>query len=700
MTRQILACAALAISGVAFGVGDSNVGLFVTPPSWAATGTTTTVAKKYTPLGISNNVVRLNTQAALGMCATLDACAERFWVPLFNYPDPARHLFYDFFDFYAGPPANWAAFDFTTSPFVYYQLWNSPDLRQITNSWSRIFPVVSDRLENVRTLLRNFFNDSALYFGSWYYSSSLIGGSDTVSFEWCDREAAKSYLKAVEDSDGLCLDWSCLTNVIAVEGRGAPDNAVVRMLDLDSAELTNIFARCRPNSPGTAPPLTNLLQRLEPTFTLRDGWLSFSNRTSRISANDFGWMNKLLAALDKTYYMGGYHGLPIIQFKHSSYSGHATMTKPVTDGVFALSWSETHGMVATLQNFNVGDATPAITINKTDSISGISFELTEADASASLTVIGSASLAERADAINSQLDVPVAANAFRSIRFVADMDETDGPTIALYVWSKDGTPDASGSESLLWSSPVISIVNSVSVNSGSFALTADCGIETTTAPAPYLNLGDYWAVTNSGRHVRPLPESIAPGFVRAINLQTAGKRTLDWTVNGSITNEVGFIAHPSSPSSQQLDDMALSEAEIIRSDCADTATERFGVDFSDVNASQFTRSWVNESAGQLLEATGLEALSNGTWGASVTPGDMYLANTNGTLSLYAVSGGTWTELPHLILNNVDYGQIYGTVNASTQSSAGTNRPPASLSAEVDFSAAVYWSWRNLPLSPD
>ena len=699
MTRQIFTAVALLICGVAFGVGDSRVGLFVTPPAWAATGTTTVVAKKYIPLGLSNEVVRLNKQAALGMCATLDGCAERYWVPLFNYPDPARRRFYDFADFYAGPPSNWSAFDFTTSPFDYYQLWNAPDLRHITNSWSRIFPVVSDRLEDVRSILRKFVNEGSSSLDTWLYSSSLFGGADTVSFGWRDREATKNYLRAVEKSGGLCLDWTCITNVNYASGRNAPRNVILDMLSLDQDEFTNVFERCGPNGVGIVPAVTNLLKRLEPTYTFRDGWLDFTNKTSRISANDFGWMNKLLAMLDKTYHVGGYDGLPIIQFKHTAYGGHATMSQPVTNGVFLLSWDVINGTVATLQHFDVAEATPEITTNKEDSISGISFEVSEAGASATLYAVGSVSLAEKAEWINDQLAVPVAVNSFRSVRFSADIDETYGPTVEIFVWSKDGTPDETGFPISLGSRPIVRIVNNVDVDSGAFTLTADCGLGTTTAPAPYLNLGQYWSVTNSGRHVRPLPDAIAPGFVRAINLQTAGMRSFDWTVDGSVTNEVEYAALASTPSSRQLDDMAISEAEIFRRDCEHDATERFGVDFSDVNASQYTRSFVSETAPKLMAAAADEALSNGTWGVSIATEYTYLVNTNGSLSIYYDKGGTngWAELPHLIVDNVDYGQIYGTVNASTQAAAGTNRPPASLTADVDFSAAVFWNWRNLPI---
>ncbi len=696
----IFAAGALTVAG-AEPFGDSVVGYFVTPPGWAVSGgdidnnsSLPQVDARYTLAGTNARLVRLNVPAALGMCATLDACAERWWVPAMSYPSPGHRAWYEFIDFYAGPPADWAAFDFTSDPFdlLSSPLWPYPNERVISNTFGRIFFRASDMLEDVRSRLRTFAaypTDSA--FGPALYGSSLFGGIDSWDFDWCERSNAVAACRAAFDA-GLCYDWSCLSNS-AWSGiyTAAPNTVLLDYVNLDQDEFTNVVVRC---SATAKPPLPEIYDILTANGspTLLRGWLSYSNITSRISANDFGWMNSLLAALDKTYLVTSYSGLPIVIFKELDIHGEATGSQSITNGYFYLSLGGFDETVASLSGADFSDNEPPPPVIRT--AEGVYdmraiFAVQNKNAYGSLYAHGSSPLVISADQLEQKLPNPLASNEFVRVDFFVYNGESEGqgPLIDIYAISTNFEW-----ETRIERVRVLDEVSGVPVVWGSVRADAVLDLLATGERLRYASLGAPWGGTNSVPHVRPLPDQVARRFVSRVALQLAARR--DWNYDDMSLDE--YAAFSGSAYSGSLDYEAAMLAELVRDQCADDAASMFGVDFSGLeeHADSVVGDW-RRSALASMRPYLVDSATNGRWYVStVVPagGNAYLVNTNDAIRLFEGEPPNWSELPQLAEGIYHYADVVAEVACY----ASTNAPSAELSAEFDFSAAVYWNWPALP----
>ncbi|MBQ6328545.1 MAG: hypothetical protein IJI35_05980 [Kiritimatiellae bacterium] len=671
------------------------MGYFVTPPGWAAGGgdidtnsSLPQVDARYTLAGTNASLVRLNVPAALGMCATLDACAERWWVPLFSYPSPGHRAFYQYSDFYPGPADEWAAFNFASDPFYASPpLWSTPDQRVISNTFGRIFFRISDMLEDVRSRLRSlagvYPTDSC--FGPWFYGSSKFGGIDTVEFDWCERPDAMDTLREAFD-DGLCLDWSCLSNnAWSGQYTAFPRTVAMDFINLDNDEFTNVVARCRRDAHPPLPDIYDILHRKSLAPTLSRSWLSYSNITSRISADDFGWMNRLLAALDKTYLVGGYDGLPIVLFTQLDVHGEVRLSQSLTNGYFILSLGAGDALIATLSGVKFADASTSSPVIQTGTnfISNTALFSISRGAKASLHASGAVPLGISASALNDLLPSRLGVNESVMLRFIAyPGGEGEGPLVDIIAW-----PDGeNGYPILLKVIRILDVVSSVPVNSGLFAVDAEVDLSATGRSLPYAPLGAPWLGTNSIPHVRPLPDQYAPDFVSQVKLQVAARR--DWAVDNMPLDE--YAAFSGDATTRNLDGEARILAERVKMECETDASSAFDVDFSDIESSakDVVRSDIAELRDLITE-------TNGTWGVQTVDINhtAYLANAGGVIRLFLVdASGFWSEAPQLS----EGVYLYANVVADCGDSVSTNFPSAELSAEYSFGAAVYWFWPALP----
>lgn len=684
----------------AFAVGDSEVGVFITPPAWATTNSTATVPKRYTPLGTTNDPVRLNVSAALGMCATLDGLAERMYVPNFNQADPWRgDVKYTWLDFDPGPINGWKSLNFSIFPWGLLdgRLWTLPAERQITNSWSRIFPRVSTMLEDVRGRLRQLalgqeqLLRSSLIRGT-RLSSSLFGDVDTLSFDWCSRDQAITNL--IDVADDLCLDWSCTSD----QRRPCLQilNAVDEILQLYDYERTNIYARLRADSPAPLPRVHDILMQLEPTYLISEGWLTNQWRQMRIDADDFGWMNKMIAAIDKSYMMD-YDGLPLIQFAENECYASASRTMNITGGVFLLSYDQVAGNVASVEN--VLAVNPVDTTNSSPVTTRVEwnllFSLNDLGANAEASIASAAYqlMIDPVTLATQTLDPPVSPNGIRQIIFNSFTDDENGPTIEILAAPNDGTSPVER-----WQTVdrfrTLNIVSTLPVSHGTATCTAQGDISWTARILPYGTIGTNWPTNYSGRHVRPLPDSYVSNYVSTVNYQLAAKRTIKTGSDDEGTVE--YYAEGAGTNSQNLDRSAFSMAATVFSLCRDKASDAIDFDFE--NPTGNIHDWLGRNATALFDAAVNNASENASWSVG-TVGAAYLIQTNGTYSIFqgvdTTNGMEFVELPTFTDDGTKY-SIYGSISAWASGSAATNAPTISLSCEMNSSAAVYWTFHNIP----
>lgn len=706
--------------------GDSEVGVLITPPTWATTSAFTTVPRHYTPFGMvpTGSPVKLNTSAALGMCATLDGFAERLYVPAMTLDDPYRAA-YD--NFPPGPIGGWKTLDFNNvSWWVPGSLfWRSPAERQITNSWSRIFPRVSTMLETVRSKLRQLVRGDESYFVyDLTLSSSHFGGVDTLSFSWLSRDFAIHELSEV--ANGLCLDWSCTADW--QYPRNLPINAASDILGLSDTETTNIYARIRPNSPAPLPSVFEIIDPIlqEEGFWIRDGWLSNTWQQARIDANDFGWMNRLLLTIDKSYY--NRTGLPIFNFEQQFTSSEVTLSSTITGGVFVLNYTPFDGPSAELESLDIANPDKSAITSPTNSQndSSIQFDLYDlsAESSAYLYAIP-APLS--VDASELALDLDVASDGVRPLIFLEYPDQIHGPIVEIVAAAEDIADVADfETNSVTWFThsyfPVLDIIDTLPVASGKVSTVCNGSVQWTSRVLPYTRLGnDYSGRTNSVPHNYPIGRLVAPGYVKQINYQLAAKRSVLQDIYGNAvyyadddSTNVEYYAAAVSTTEPGLDDAAFGMAGDVLRDCRRKASSAVNIDWK--NPASSVEEWARHNSDTLYNDAITNANTRASWGVTTVGLAFLLKPINADVfGIYtvtvtnAVDGSTnaidsssnvvdssyeLVELP--IIGDEFPRHVYGSVSAHANGASSTNAPRSSLNCELQSSAAIYWNFKNLP----
>ena len=688
---------ALLVRTACAAVGDSVPGLLVTPPSWT---TGVVVQVKYTPLGSSTNgPVRLDATAALGMCATLDAYAERFYVPATATYDPDTGTYWEGVGIPCtdGPMSGWATNDYSRIRYWEYQhpIWPRPGDRNFTNEWRRIFPKASRMLEDVRGNLRGLVrrgwselgvNNSRLLYHGPSMSSSLFGGADCISFGWTSRTNAEEELVRAANELDLCLDWSCTDDY---EPR---TNNVALSLPSILSEVepmgTNRYERYMPGNPSPVGPVSNILSTASgPAYSRAGGWLDRTNVTMRISADDFGWMNTLLAIMDKSYYVGWLiDGMPLVRFNCVERSLSADRSYSITNGTLHLSLvgSTPVAVARGVSAYQVSEGSTCET-NSTFVTHELRWECYDgAAASATATVGGYIPVAlnkARLDDLFS--DMGPGENAVR-IWAVMDEHSERGPCLIVYYGDRS-MPD--------WIYG-IDIGQSMSVSSGSISADAFADVTVTEADAarPYAAAGDHWYATGmSRRHVRPVEPN--GGRMTSYSLQTLGQRR--WAKGEEVHFYEGEIEYKAMASEGRtgasLDDSARQCAEVLCQDCSDyAAASSEGLLGTPGDTLQALGGLLNPCADRVTDA-----LTNLTWGFAVDYSGMLLMKTNSTYRV--VDESTLAELPK---DDRTGEYIFARLVAGGSETVGTNLTECSLSLTIDHSAAIYWKWKNLPLEDE
>ena len=700
--RGLSFISAVAVPGIigAASIGTSTPGVFFTPPEWATPLGQTSIEAKDMPLGYYNgatNILRLGTTSALGLVATLDAAMERWWGPIFT----DNGLSSDYIC-YPGPVSAWATNDYSKSPWrAFPTLFPSPKERMLTNETSRIFPqiynpydarsMLSVTRERVRNMVvwgmaetNNQFWGS---FGEFEYGSSIFGGIDFVQFSWRDRHDAIEQIKLV--ANDLCLDWTCTRDC---RWREMDDYGIIPMqVNIVVRALVDPpytdFPRVLPSSEPVLTNLTSILEQQLGYYSHNPDWLTKTNNTDRIDADDVGWINTILALMDKSYLIFSFNGLPKITFKGYEANTSITGTTELdpNSASFHLSWDTlTHSCKAVMGEV-VGFSFPEtyatkITTN-TVYMEEIEFSSSNPQGSVSVSAFGTMKLS-----VQPELFPALDSGVTNEVLVAVDIDDNNGPYVEIAI--KGPTESDYNRYNVVYILPETSVIPvdyafehiSASVNT---IYTDDRARTFATNETPS---EEYYTLSKPAW--RPITNK--PGWVKKINLQGFGYREISGTDGTNTTNVSEYRAMGSQCNLSTLNNSAWTQANTLIGECKSKSRSVFGYNVANmegtlVNLAQQIENQRHADAANMSRTTG-------TWSVNIPEPHLLQTYEDGEAKLY--SANSRVELQ----KDTSGGYIYGSVTASTQGSVSTNMPSGKVECEMDFSAAIYWNWQNLPLN--
>ena len=657
-------------------VGPSVPGVFITPPQ-AAGGVGVTVPVAYTPLGTGGGIVRLNDMAWEGVCATLDGFAERFYFPTIwsRDVDPMRPDSHSLAHDDNGRLQQWRSFNFDS----YYNwnrgawaMWPMATNRNFAAAWRRIFPRARDMLSGeVAPALRRMVRlaDDTFKDVNRQVSSSLFGGSDIVSFDWCDRDAAQSRVARALNDDMLCptyADTADCNRAMAVGGSYLTCNAAAYTCGVG----TNY---CRRDYTSTLPAVTSIIYSVNGGLNLPDGWLDRSNYFYRIDAGELGWVNSLLAMTDKSYHLGHYGGMPVLQYRSHDVTYEATATCAVTNGTAHLSVVG-GSLVATVRLDCDAAQLAGVTANTNDVAL---FDRLNWSSSGLGARFGGMVAGGTALGANPEL--------------LADMCQPlstgDVVTVGCVVW-----PDDIGRAvfDLIMQPPAGPAVSyrvgvfptdlaSVSDVNGRVTLKARCDVlRSDDVARPYADIGETWVTNKSCRCL--CPNADVRDRFRSVAVQTCAEMRVfeDYVEGDSSYWAGGRIANM-----DRVDEYCMADANTLAASGhsrADELTENMTSD----RATSIIGDWCLD---QLQQA--VSSATNATWG--VAPAEnVTLRNEDGKWRLF--SNGS--ELPTI---SPAGDQAIGSIEVHWDDQSTTNTPSVNVEVGITQSMAIYWNYYNLPI---